>query len=102
MDLPKKVTKTLYVSVGLGRYVHGDIYVNDYESDGHGDGFERRVISKFEIDIELPENFDTESAMIEILMARKSKLEADHYVAVKRIDDKISELLALAHDKGDK
>lgn len=35
-------------------------------------------------------------------MAQKSKLEADHYVAVKRIDDQISELLALTHDKGDK
>ncbi|MDU7405628.1 MAG: hypothetical protein E7L15_17450 [Citrobacter portucalensis] len=66
MDLPKKVTKTLFVSVGLGRFVHGDINVTDYESDGHGDGFERRVISKFEIEIDLPESFDAESAMIEI------------------------------------
>lgn len=100
MHLPKKVTKTLYVAIGLGRYVHGDITVTDYESDGHGDGFERRTISKFEIDIDLPENFDAESAMIEILTAQKSKLEADHYVAVKRIDDQIKELLAITHESG--
>lgn len=101
MDLPKKVTKTLYVSVGLGRYVHGEITVSDYETNGHGDGFERRTISKFEIDIDLPEDFDAESAMIDILTAKKSKLEADHYVAVKKIDDQINELLAIAHNVGD-
>lgn len=35
--------------------------------------------------------------MVEILTAKKSKLEADHYVAVKKIDDEISQLLALTN-----
>lgn len=97
MNLPKTVKKMLYVHVGLGRYVHGDISVSDFTHDGHGDGFERATVSKFEIDIDLPENFDSEGAMVEILTAKKSKLEADHYVAVKKIDDEISQLLALTN-----
>lgn len=97
MQLPKTITKTLYVSVGLGRYVHGEISISDYPSEGHGDGLERKVVSKFDIDIDLPENFDAESAMVEILTAQKTKLEADHYVAVKRIDDQIAKLLAITN-----
>lgn len=97
MNLPKKVTKTLYVHVGLGRYVNGEISVSDYKPDSWGDGFERTTISKFDIDIDLPEKFDAEGAMVEILTAQKSKLEADHYMAVKKIDDEIAQLLALTN-----
>lgn len=97
MQLPKKVTKTLYVSIGLGLYVHGEISISDYQSESHGDGFERKVLSKFDIDIDLPENFDAESAMVEILTTQKTKLEAAHYVAVKRIDDQIAQLLAITN-----
>lgn len=98
MQLPKKITKTLYVSVRLGQYSHGEISVNDFNPEGFGSaGFECKVIKEIKIDIDLPENFDAESAMVEILTAQKTKLEADHYVAVKRIDDQIAQLLAITN-----
>lgn len=98
MQLPYKITKTLYVSVQLGKYNHGEISVNDFNTEGLGShGFECKVIKEIQIDIDLPENFDAESAMVEILTAQKTKLEADHYVAAKRIDDQIAQLMAITN-----
>lgn len=101
MKLPESITKELFVTVGLGRHNFGDISVSEH---GHGidmAGFEISVIKKISIDIDLPQDFDGVSAMVEQLQAKKKKAESDHYVAIKNIDVQISELLAIT-DKGEK
>jgi len=97
MQLPSKITKTMYVLLGLGKFNHGEICVRDFHNEENMDGFESKLLSKFNIDIDLPENFDAESAMVEILNAQKTKLVADHYVAIKRIDDQIAQLMAITN-----
>lgn len=102
MNLPKSVNKTLFVCVGLGRYNHGAISVHDYNPTTYqSDGFEAAMVSTVNIDIELPESFDAETHMIEVLEAKKSKMEADHYVAIKKIDDDIAKLKSITHSGGE-
>lgn len=98
MKLPETVKKKMYVSVGLGKFNYGDISIRDFSTEEHMNGFESKTVSIFEIEVDLPSDFDGRSAMIEILTVQKSKLEADHYVAVKRINDQIAELLAITNN----
>jgi len=100
MKLPESITKDLFVVIGIGRFNTGDINVRDFLVDVSLSGFEVALIKKISIDIDLPQDFDGVGAMVEQLQARKKKAEADHYVAIKKINDEISELLAIT-DKGE-
>lgn len=100
MKLPESITKELFVIVGLGYNNIGRISVADHETGIDLTGYEQATIKKISIDIDLPQDFDVTVVLVEQLQARKKKMEADHYVAVKQVEDQIAELLAIS-DKGE-
>lgn len=101
MKLPESITTELFVTVGVGQYNKGQINVRDFFLRNNiSEGVECVLLKKISIDIDIPQDFDGVGAMVEQLQARKKKMEADHYVAVKQVENQIAELLAIS-DKGE-
>jgi hypothetical protein len=101
--LPKKITKTLYVSLKIDRDL-SDYFcmedpsrafdVSDYDASRWNSDI--ALVKKIDVDFYLPE-IDVKTIKIERLEAAKQKLMADAQIKIQKIDDEISKLLCIEY-----
>lgn len=97
--LPTSITRTLYVSYGMGRYNAGQIEINEYSHKG-SDGFERIPLCQHEVSIEIPQPGDIKAKAVEVLEEQKRDLLAKQHQELKAVQDKIDNLLAIEFKPG--
>lgn len=102
IELPEKITKNIYVTVGIGRYNTGDISVLDIKGvdDPCGDlGLVTILETQVEIDLSGADLSDAniKNIMISTLEKQKKDLMAKCNVEVNKIEDRIKNLLSIEY-----
>lgn len=97
ITLPKKVKKTLYVTVKTSGGLAGDICINDYNrtSFENSDMFGTVLICTTEIEIDLPDNFDVTAPMVAALEKRRDALVQEFTLKLAQLDQELAEVRAL-------
>ena len=55
------------------------------------------AVKEFSFDVEVPDDFDPRQAMVEILKEKRTAILAEAQMEIKKLDDKIQDILALEH-----
>lgn len=93
--LPSEVSRTLYISFGIGRYNAGRIVIDD-TPPRNGEDFAAILLTKKEVVFELPPvKVDIKGKLLEVLQEEKRKIVADNHMRLKAIEDKIANVLAI-------
>ena len=106
LNVPKNYTAKLYVSLGLGKFNHGRIQVEQYNTaERSSEGFEAMALKTIDIDIDLSNcavnKKNATAVYVKTLEAQKQQIQADAHVRIKDLDDKIKDLLAIEHNAGE-
>ena len=97
IKIPEKIETTLYVKLYVSGILSGNIDVSDWA--GKEDD-ERVTLLEVPFSIDIPKDVTIESlknAMIEKLESKKSKIQAEYYVKLQHVQNKINSLLAIEH-----
>ena len=89
----KTVTQKLYLVASPASweecgYMH---YITSYAGD------DVVVVDTMEVTMEIPEDFDINSAHIDILKAEKSKIQAEAHLKAENLEMQIQELMMIEH-----
>lgn len=78
IEIPQKITKNLFISVGIGKYNFGRIEVSDSDYKSSDPEFARSILTEFEMEIDIPEtNLDFKKEMVAVLEKKKIKHQRD-------------------------
>jgi hypothetical protein len=99
-ELPTSVTRTLWISYGMGKWNAGQIEINDYVSKS-SDGFEKIPLCQHEVTIQIPQPDDIKAKAVEVLEEQKRDLQARHHQELKAVQEKIDNLLAIEFKPGE-
>ena len=87
IQIPKSVTKTLYVYIGTGSRNTNEIDIFDFEcGNDSSESFQRMLLTTHELSIDLPQDIDVVGAMVDTLVKEKEKLIEDHQLKMIAID----------------
>lgn len=101
-ELPKEITRTVYLHYKIGGYFAGQINIWDWDKPTDSDSI---VICGAEVTVKIPNiNKKTlKKKAIETLEQEKEKIMAENHQRLKVVQDKIDNLLAIEYqpDKGE-
>lgn len=102
IELPEKITKKIYVKVGIGRYNTGNISIWDTKvMDDPCDDFGSVTILETQVEIDLSDadlsDANIKNIMISTLEKQKQELMAKCNVEVNKIEDRIRNLLSIEY-----
>ena len=91
-------TFKMYITVGVGKWNHGEVGLSAYKpADDADSSFIRRLLDEVEIEVEVPD-FDLVSIEVDALEKSIQKERADSQVRVNILLDRLSKLKAIGHD----
>ncbi len=102
MEIPEKINCTLYVNMIVAGHRPGEISIYDHDYVSDLEGMEQARLFSFPLEIDVPKNItheDLTKGLVETLEKKKQSMQAEYHVELKRIQDKIDNLLALPHTK---
>lgn len=95
-EIPKVLTRKMYIGYGIGKYNAGKIVVSDYEHTT-SEFATVRLLEK-ELTIRLPRcKVDVKGRMLEVLEEEKQKVIADNHMRLKEVQDRIDQLKVLEY-----
>jgi hypothetical protein len=89
----KSITKTVYLTAQPASYENNG-YVYRMTTFEHDDEI---TINSMEVTMDIPEDFDINTAHIDILKAEKSKIQAEAHLKAENLDEQIQRLLAIEY-----
>ncbi len=100
IKVPKTVTKTLYIYIGVDGYNFNDISVADYSRVGFSSEMESVLLKTQEVTFDLSdaESIDDSAIKGEIvkqLKEQQKEIKAETHMKIKDLQDKIDNLLAI-------
>lgn len=101
IKLPKTVTKTLYVSIGVGEFNFNNIKIKDFKSpEDITPSWADILLKTQEItidlsDSEIKDESGIKSEIVKQLKKSQEKIKADSHVQIKNLQDRIDNLLAI-------
>lgn len=104
IEIPKKIEKTLYVHVGIGKHNSGEISIYDFVCKEPEQGsFPTTKLFSFDVSMDIPENVTIDSIsnrLIEVLAEKKKSIQAEYHVKLKAVEEEIQSLLAIENKGG--
>src|SRR5882724_2937789 len=97
-EIPQEITRDIFLYYGVGRYVQGEISIDDYERDeGTGDeDWGRVLLARHEMTFSIPTCIvDLKAKKLEILNVKKQNILAENHKRLKDVQDKIDALLSI-------
>jgi len=95
MQIPKQITKTLYIHYNASHFDDDSkISILDFESTG-GELFPRVLLGKIEVTFDIPQDVNVVEALVDQLKKQKAVIAAKAHKEQAELDRKIHELLAL-------
>ena len=96
MNIPKSITKTIYVSIGIGRHNKDMISAYDFDDSGTGgmEGMERVKLCEKEVTFEIP-SVDVTGKAISLIEDKKAAISEMFHKEIGKLDQEIQELRAL-------
>tara|TARA_R110000772_G_scaffold231299_1_gene342009 strand:- start:44 stop:370 length:327 start_codon:yes stop_codon:yes gene_type:complete len=102
IEIPAKITKNMYVSVGIGRFTYGAIRVSDDSPIDTDPDFARVLLTEFELEIDIPKtDLDFKKELVAILENKKTGIKAKYHMKLKEVQEEIDNLLAIEHQPGE-
>ncbi len=102
-EVPKSITKTLYITMDVGGYNVGEITIYDYDitKSSYSEG-KYVVLHTTDITIVLPPHSDDElrQKAVNVLEQEKANIKAAAYAAERKVQDKIDDLLRITYVAG--
>lgn len=100
IEIPKEFDKELYITLGVGSYVKGELSIMDIDRTkmGPDSGFEFVLLKTIRVSgtIEATTN-DIVGAMVSSLKATKAKIVEEYETKLADVDEQIRDAMALEH-----
>jgi hypothetical protein len=103
INIPEKITKTLYVTVYTAGYSAGDICVNDFNATEFDSAKANGtvLICTKEVEFQLPSNFDVTEPLVAMLEKSRESVVKEFSLQLKAIDQQLAEARALPAPEAD-
>ena len=92
-ELPSEVTRKLYTCYSISGWRMGEISIWDCNMTGE----DYVLLAETEVTISIPEQGNLKSKVVEALEEEKKKLQAEHFVKMQELQEKIDSLLMLEY-----
>lgn len=96
-NLPKSITRDIFVFYGIKGYSAGEISVWDQDMSGE----ERILLATSQVTVKIPEGMKIKDKVVEVLQAEKDKVLANAHMKAQELQNRIDSLLQLTHQPSD-
>ncbi len=102
IKLPQSIEKTLYITIGVGRYNFNEIMISEWDSSPYAsEGSEKVLLKEQAITLDLSDAELTETKikqdLVDQLKEQLKKIRAESHQKEKAIQDRIDSLLTIEY-----
>lgn len=100
--IPEEITLPLFVTLGVVGWNFNSIRLDGNDFRKYSSAPEERImILETEITLKLPQDIDAKGQMLGSLEKAKSSINAEYHMKLKKVQDKIDNLLTIEHQGED-
>lgn len=100
IKIPKEVTLPLFVTLGVAGWNFNEIGLDGSDFRNYSSSPEDKImLLKTEITLVLPQDIDIKGQILGSLEKVKARVLAENHSKLKRVQDKIDNLLAIEHQE---